>query len=133
MGDDASEKTDYFEPYSHFARTLRIWFIAYGVGAPIAIFSNDTILQKLMAARVVQPAIWYFFAGIAIQIVMAMMWRTSMWYQYLAEDNADVKKTRRYRWSLWASEQYWLEVIPDLLTLGAFAWATVLAVKAACA
>ena len=133
MGHDASEKAGYFEPYSHFARALRIWFIAYGVGAPIAVFSSDIILQKLMATRALGPAVWRFLVGIAIQIVMAMVWRTSMWYQYLAEDDAELKKTRRYRWSLWASEQYWLEVIPDLLTLGAFAWATVLVVNATCA
>ena len=133
MGENASQKTDYFEPYSHFARALRIWFIAYGVGGPIAIFSNGAVLEKLIAAKTLRPAVWLFFTGMAIQVLMAIIWRTSMWYQYLAEDTPKLKQTKRYRVSLWASEQYWLEMIPDLLTLAAFAWGTVLAIDSVCA
>ena len=89
MGENASQKTDYFEPYSHFARALRIWFIAYGVGGPIAIFSNGAVLEKLIAAKTLRPAVWLFFTGMAIQVLMAIIWRTSMWYQYLTKVEAN--------------------------------------------
>ena len=36
------DHNDYFEPYAYFARTLRLWFIAYGIGAPVAIVAKFT-------------------------------------------------------------------------------------------
>jgi len=126
-------QADYFEPYSHFARTLRFWFVAYGVGAPVALFSNEWLLKKLTETHKLGCVAKLFLIGMGIQIVMALVWRTSMWYQYIASDKPVFKKTCRYKASLWLSEQYWLEVIPDLSTLGLFGWATITAVSVACA
>jgi len=130
--DTRLEQGSYFDAYSHFARTLRLWFIAYGVGAPIAICSSDRLLDAVVAARSLNPVVPLFFAGIAVQIMMAMIWRTALWYQYRAEYKPNSMSTWRYRASCRISDQYWLEFLADLFTLVLFAYATWVAVSAIC-
>lgn len=38
----------FYEHYSHFARTLRGWLVAYGIGLPILIASQESLTQKLI-------------------------------------------------------------------------------------
>jgi hypothetical protein len=41
MPEPRDGKGHYFEEYSEYAKTLRIWLVAYGVGAPVVILSNE--------------------------------------------------------------------------------------------
>ena len=129
---DSTSHDDYFEPYAYFARTVRLWFVAYGIGVPAATISNEWLLEKLQGSGCLPSVFWCFFSGVAVQVLMAMIWRTSMWYQYIAADASEVSRTRMYRASKWLSERYVFEMIPDVVTITLFAIATFKALSAAC-
>ena len=40
---DQREETGYYHAYAEFAKTLRTWFIAYGIGAPALVLSNKDL------------------------------------------------------------------------------------------
>lgn len=65
-----------------------------------------------------------FLSGVTIQIGAALLYKTAMWYLYLAELRRIPKSTKRVRVSSWLSLAYWLEFIFDGLTLAAFGAAT---------
>ena len=133
--DKKKEAEGYWEPYAYFARAVRLWFLAYGVGFPIAIISNEWLLKRLRASGCLATVAWLFIAGVVVQVLAAMFWRTSMWYQYLGEPRGPKVRRRRawmFRASRWVSEQYWIELIPDIATLVLFARATATALRVIC-
>lgn len=36
-----SSESDFYEPYAAFARTLRTWFVAFGVGVPALLVTSE--------------------------------------------------------------------------------------------
>lgn len=119
-----------YDAYGGFARTLRTWFIAYGVGAPVLFLSNDGAWKALQEAGCSREVTWRFLIGVSLQIVAAIIYKTAMWYLYVGELEILAKSTWRYRASEFLSEAFWLEAAFDLLTLFFFGSATVLVLQA---
>jgi hypothetical protein len=41
-----------FEAYSDYSKTLRMWFVAYGMGGPILFVSNKDMAAKAAIAQI---------------------------------------------------------------------------------
>ena len=54
------ESADYYKVYEEYAKNLRTWFVAYGVGAPVLFVSNKDIAEKLASSHAA-PSIAAFF------------------------------------------------------------------------
>jgi hypothetical protein len=39
---EAKEEKGYYEPYTYFARILRTWFVAYGIGVPAFLMTSKS-------------------------------------------------------------------------------------------
>jgi hypothetical protein len=65
-----------------FARTLRVWLIAYGIGLPAIFLTNETagMLFSSGSGRIVAYA---FLGGVAVQVVLAFLSKPAMSYLYL--------------------------------------------------
>jgi hypothetical protein len=118
------EEGGYYEAYVGFARTLRLWFIAYGVGGPALFLTHETAGARLLASGSGRPVAYFFLAGVVLQILVALLFKSAMWYLYLGEFDDRVKSWRLYRTSDWLSESYAIEFVCDLVTLVLFAGAT---------
>ena len=118
------EETGFYDAYAGFARTLRLWLIAYGIGGPAAFLTNESAGQKLYASGQGAIVAYFFLSGVVLQIALALIYKSAMWYLYLAEYNPEVKHWRLYRGSHIVSEAYWLEVLGDVVTLLLFGGAT---------
>lgn len=114
----------YVEAYQRFATNLRAWLIAYGIGAPVLFASQDAFSSLLANTSAIAPVIYAFLAGMAVQVFAAFLYKATMWYIMWGALNEQFKLTRRYKLSNWVSEQLWLELLFDLASIGAFAWAT---------
>jgi hypothetical protein len=130
MGEDAgkapsSAAEGYFECYADFSKTLRTWFIAYGVGAPVLLLSCDHIWTELESASGAHVIGWCFLIGAAVQVAEALLYKSAMWCLYRGEELPEVKKSRRYEVSFYVSEAWWLDVIPDVTSLALFGYATI--------
>jgi hypothetical protein len=115
---------EYFGCYAEFAKTLRTWFIAYGIGAPILFLSNDTAWEIIRSSGQIRLIGFWFLSGVLIQVLEALLYKNAMWYLYRGEENPQIKNKMRYKVFYNISEYYWLEVLFNILTLICFVTAT---------
>src|SRR5262245_32678936 len=110
-------ETGYEEPYLVFARTLRTWFVAYGIGGPLVFLNQEKLLDRLVRSGQAQFVAGCFLGGVAIQIGTSIVYKAAMWHLYRAEYDDSVKKRLLYSFFDWVSEAFWLEFALDALTL----------------
>ncbi|HET7922995.1 MAG TPA: hypothetical protein VFM15_09600 [Gammaproteobacteria bacterium] len=118
------EESGFFEPYAHFSRTLRAWLVAYGVGVPVLLISQESIAQAIIRAGAGSLIAWLFLAGVAIQILAALLYKYSMAYLYGAEIEPKLGATRRVRIAEWLSDVIWLEALFDIVSITLFVCGT---------
>jgi hypothetical protein len=103
---------------------LRTWLVAYGIGAPIALLTNEAFANAIRNSGKSKYIAGAFLAGVAGQVVLATINKVSMWALYYGETQARFKATRRYRIAHWLSETYWIDLALDVGAITAFGWAT---------
>ena len=114
----------YFEGYSSFAKTLRTWLVAYGVGGPALVLTQKALADRLMASGTAPRITMLFLIGVACQVLTALIFKASMWYLYLGEGKPDLQRLKRYKVANWVSEAFWIEIGLDLVSLACFGIAT---------
>ena len=114
----------YFKVYEEYAKTLRTWFVAYGIGGPVLFITNKDVADKLASSHAVPRIAGLFLAGVALQIVLAMLNKTVMWANYWTELYPEEAKKRRFRLAFWISSQYSIDLLIDLATVVLFGSAT---------
>src|SRR5690606_28592345 len=62
------EETGYYEPYSHYHKNVRLWFLAYGIGAPVFLVQLPGALDTLRTTDLLQTITLLFLAGVIIQV-----------------------------------------------------------------
>lgn len=82
-----SEHVAYFKVYEEYAKTLRTWLVAYGVGAPVLFVTNKDVADKLAASHAASAIAELFLSGVALQIFLAIVNKTVMWANYWSELN----------------------------------------------
>ncbi len=143
----SESKSAFYPSYAEFSKTLRTWFVAFGIGAPVVLLSNEKIWPTIVASGCAFDLGLLFLFGGGIQIISALVNKHAMWHMYFAEQSNEnpneiennkslqeemLKKsrhgsTRIYRYSCWYSYQNWIDELLDFFTLVMFAWATGLA------
>ena len=123
------DETGYATSYVEFAKTLRTWFVAYGIGAPVLVLSQDSLRAKLGMNSTARMLAVEFLGGVALQIIAALTYKIAMWYLYIGELDSGFRTTHRYRWSDRISVALWLELLFDFGTLSLFGWATLQMLK----
>jgi hypothetical protein len=119
------DETGFDEAYLSHARTLRTWFVAYGIGAPVLLLHQDKLLDKLLRSPQTRMIAVCFLAGVAVQVTTSIVYKAAMWHLYRAEYHPEVKQRRFYPLFDWVSEAFWLEFSLDFLTMFLFAFGTV--------
>lgn len=114
----------FFDAYAAFSRTLRGWLIVYGIGGPVLLATQPALGQGLASAGCAYLVTMLFLAGVAVQIAAALMYKSAMWYAYAGECEASFQTTMRYRIAIWLTDQFWLELLLDVLAIGLFLAAT---------
>jgi hypothetical protein len=117
-------ESGYYEPYSSYHRSLRLWFLAYGIGAPVFLVQFPGAIDALKNAGSLRPVTGLFLAGVVVQVAAALIYKTAMWYLYMEELRELPHDSKRVKVSSWLSSEYWLEALFDGITLFLFAVAT---------
>jgi len=121
----ARDDTGFFQPYSEFAKNLRTWFLAYGIGAPALLLSNQTAWAAVKQGGQLRIVAALFLIGVALQIAEALLYKHAMWHLYFAELDSRHKGSGWYKAADWLSNAYALELLIDLGTVALFVAATV--------
>ena len=119
------EETGFDEAYLSFARTLRTWFVAYGIGVPVLFLNQASLLDRLLRSGQALVVARCFLAGVLVQIGTAIVYKAAMWHLYRAEYHAEIKDMLLFPFFEWVSDAYWLEFLLDAMTLALFTIGTV--------
>jgi len=125
--------SNFYEPYAHFSRTLRAWLVAYGVGVPVLLVSQQFIAKAIIKAGTGGLITWLFLIGVAIQVLAALLYKYSMAYLYSSEVEPELNNTWHVKAAEWLSNAIWLEALFDIAAIVLFVWGTFLVVAAALA
>jgi hypothetical protein len=123
-----SGDSGFYESYANFSRTLRAWLVAYGVGVPVLLVSQEFIAKAIIKAGTGDLVTWLFLAGVAIQVLAALLYKYSMGYLYFAEMDSGLKNTLQVKAAVWLSNAIWLEAVFDIAAIAIFVWGTFLVV-----
>jgi hypothetical protein len=125
---DQREETGYYQAYAEFAKTLRTWFIACGIGAPALVLSNKDLWNTVKGSGILIYIAVLFLLGVTFQVIEAFIYKTAMWHLYVGESDEDHMKTWWYKMADKVSESYKLELFFDVGAFIFFAIATILLV-----
>jgi hypothetical protein len=116
-GDDQREVEPGLLLYREYNNNLRTWLLAFGIGGPVAILTNDRVLSRIAAAGEGESIFALFVVGVLSQILIAAINKYSNWLSCYAEGSwcsiAD-----------WINGQIWIDFVLDVLAIGAFALAS---------
>jgi hypothetical protein len=84
----------HYELYADYARSLRLWLVAYGVGGPVLLANSDTLSQKLIASTEAFVIIAVFLLGVFFQVISALINKWASWYMYAGEVNVTYQGLR---------------------------------------
>jgi len=118
---------EFGEGFSGYEKSLRTWFVAYGIGGLVVFLTQPWLRGKLVDDANSKWIAIFFLSGVAIQVLESILYKAITWYPYYRELENNPCDRRKYRISKWVHKNYWIDFILDLLTLMAFAIATILA------
>lgn len=128
---DSAEKSTsaedgYFIAYASFARTLRTWLVAYGVGGPALFLTKDKLADRFMQSPNAGMITTLFLLGVAAQVLAAFVYKSAMWFLYVRESNKSTTDRVPFKIAEWISEAFLLEASFDLTSILLLGWATYL-------
>ena len=119
------ERTErFYKAYEEYAKLLRTWFVAYGVGGPVLFLTQSHIADRIAKSGQARAVIYLFLGGVAAQVVLAMLNKWVMWSIYAYSGSTTDRAKVRFRLADWISEQAWLDIVCDVATLALFGIAT---------
>lgn len=118
---DSETADTLFDDYNEFAKVLRTWFVAWGIGGPVLFATNLTVRAKLTASGHARFITLLFLAGVGLQVILAILNKTALWLCYAAkrEERAPT------RWAHWWAYDFCSEFAIDACSFGTFALATI--------
>jgi hypothetical protein len=121
---DSSEKSDYLASYSEYSKSLRTWILGYGIGGPVLLFTNNSLLEIISVYPFRNLIVYLFLSGVAIQVLLAFVNKWCAWYMYRGSLDSPYRKGRGYRF--WCEINSWnkLDLLIDLVAIGVFSAAT---------
>jgi hypothetical protein len=120
---------EFGEGFGKYEQALRTWFIAYGIGGPVLFLTQPCLREKLLANPDRFCIGILFLTGIFFQIIITFLYKMITWYPYYREFENDSRKCWWYTFSDFVNKHYSIDVVIDLLTIGVFSWATILAFR----
>jgi hypothetical protein len=121
-----SAKSDgYFKVYEEHMKTLRAWFVAYGIGGPVLF-----VTQKEFAATVISSGNSrligvLFLLGVLFQVLIALLNKWVNWGLYYYEEFPDLNRGKIHDFCESVSGMVFIDILADVATLVLFSWATV--------
>lgn len=116
--------SDIYKAYEEHSRNLRTWLVAYGIGGPVLIVSNQRLSDLLINSADLRNYIYAFLGGVAIQVFLSVLNKNVMWGCYCGEQLEEYRNRILYKFANWFSVQYWIDFLADLISIILFVYAT---------
>ena len=116
---------EHFDVYWRYCSSLRNWFVAFGVGGCILFISDRAKIFQEVSQPMKVKIVASLIVGVIAQIVLALINKWTQWYVYWGEESVNLQNKYRYKISCKLSTWFWIDILADLVTVVAFAIATV--------
>ena len=112
----------YYANYAEYNKTLRTWFVSFGIAVPALFLVNASASEKLLQSGVAKEIVIALLIGCASQILVAILNKYSSWHAYAESYNPKLRIKRGYRFWSFVSEQIWLDIAFDVFSICAFGY-----------
>jgi hypothetical protein len=114
----------YYANYTEYSRTFRTWLVAYGIGGPALLLTNEATATTFAASAHARCIVNLFLLGVALQVLGTGINKWAAWHVY--SDMTDVARTQGWwsRFWSWINRQAWIDVVADVGAIIAFGIAT---------
>jgi hypothetical protein len=119
------EKTN-FDVYELHNKSLRTWFVAYGVGGPIFLFNKPEMWESLANSSYRLLVIFLFLGSTLFQVGVVFINKWIMYYQHRGDTEEEFKETRCYKISEKISKYAWIDISADVFSICALSAGTAL-------
>lgn len=123
--DDEIRIKEFGEGFGKYEKTLRTWFVAFGVGVLVLFFTQPDLRARLVTDPNGFCIGIYFLIGVALQIIESLFYKMITWYPYYRTLEHDRSVHWYYKISDRIHKCYWIDVFFDVLTIMAFSIATI--------
>lgn len=117
-------RAEFYKVYDEYAKNLRAWFVAYGVGGPVLILTQEKVSQVVIESGSGRVVALFFLAGVVLQVLLSLVNKWANWGVYAYSETEDLSEGKRFRFCSWASNQVWFDVLLDLGSMACFGAAT---------
>ncbi|MGH7618696.1 MAG: hypothetical protein ACREPM_15860 [Gemmatimonadaceae bacterium] len=124
MPDETQFAKDLFNDYNEYAKVLRAWFVAYGIGGPVLLLTNAAIGSKIAASGSARPIGSAFLGGVGLQVLLALLNKSALWLYYKSERRPELGRGWGYRLAKWFAYEFWIDFSFDSVSFILLGWAT---------
>src|SRR5882672_1047079 len=111
----------YYQEYSEYAKNIRLWFVAYGVGGPALILTQPALYDSIWRSGSIDTIAIVYLLGVVVQIVTALIYKAASWNLHIT---LELGKGSAARWAKAVERWYWIDAVADLTTFTLFAYST---------
>ncbi len=133
MPTESNKKTDrdeYLKAYSEHAKTLRTWFVGYGIGVIVIFITKDRPWDALSKSGYAALIYILSFSGVFSQVLISQLNKIANWYCYYGEFRPAFQSRWQFKISKWWEEKFWIDCLFDFATLVCFGLSTLFLLKA---
>jgi hypothetical protein len=121
--DPVEDAAGTFQAYAEYNKTLRTWFVAFGVGGPALFLVNEKLTQALVQAGQLRLVVILFLVGATAQVIGAFLNKVANWYVYQSMVNSEADGTLMHRACEYFVNVFWPDILLDLGSIASFGYA----------
>jgi hypothetical protein len=121
---DPSESEEFATAYRQHATTLRNWFVAYGVGGPALLLTNEKLQSTLRTYGRIESIGWCFLVGVGLQVLLSFFDKYADFVCYWRCLENVTTPTSSQKIASWWAKSNWPSILIELTSMGLFALAT---------
>lgn len=127
---DKDEGSKLYETYEEYAKTLRAWFVGFGIGGPGFLLANTPLIEALKSKGTLKGAVVSLLVAVVLQILLALINKFANWGNYYFHDNPPDKWAWREGLCDWIARQFWIDMVVDVATAMSLGYAICLMFRA---
>jgi len=111
--------------YSEYNKTLRSWFVAFGIAVPAIFITSKEAKDFLLQSQDIKYIILYFLASVFFQILISFLNKYISWSTYHRDECKlrDKPCTKWYEYFSSHENKIWIDISLDITTFICFAMA----------
>ena len=116
----------HYANYQEYNKTLRTWFVTFGLGVPALLLVNDKLWPALYAYTHHTWIIQLYIIGCAAQVGVAMLNKFIAWHNYDDHQTSATRDSCLHKLCRKLENVFLIDMVADAITAIAFAYATLL-------